>query len=80
MLLEEGVCYDQCVLLATLLAFALLQFVLQGQTCLLTPGISGLSYFCILVTYDEKDIFFLVLVPEGLVGLQRTVQLQFLWR
>ena len=24
MLLEEGVCYDQCVLLATLLAFALL--------------------------------------------------------
>ena len=27
-LLEEGVCYDQCVLLATLLAFALLHFVL----------------------------------------------------
>ena len=33
-LLEEGVCYDQCVLLAKLLAFALLHSVLQGQTCL----------------------------------------------
>ena len=35
-LLEDGVCYDQCLLLAKLLlAFALLHFVLQGQTCLL---------------------------------------------
>ena len=33
MLLEEGVCYDKCVLLA--LAFALLHSVLQGQICLL---------------------------------------------
>ena len=29
-LLEEGVCYDHCVLLGKLLAFALLHFVLQG--------------------------------------------------
>ena len=34
-LLEEGICYDQCFLLAKLLAFALLHSVLQGQTCLL---------------------------------------------
>ena len=35
-LLEEGICYDECVLLAkTLLAFALLHVVLQGQICLL---------------------------------------------
>ena len=34
-LLDEGVLYDQCVLLTKLLAFALLHFVLQGQTCLL---------------------------------------------
>ena len=34
-LLEEGVCYDQWVLLAKLLAFDLLHFVLQGQICLL---------------------------------------------
>ena len=33
--LEEGVCYDQCILLVKLLAFALLHFVLQGQICLL---------------------------------------------
>ena len=31
LVLEKRVCYDQCVLLA----FALLHFVLQGQTCLL---------------------------------------------
>ena len=30
MLLEEGVCYDQCVLLAKLLAFALLHSVLRA--------------------------------------------------
>ena len=31
-------------------------------------------YFCIPVPYDENDIFFfLVLILEGLVGLQRTI-------
>ena len=36
LVLEEAhqVVYDQCVLLAKLLAFALLHSVLQGQTCL----------------------------------------------
>ena len=34
-LLEEGVYYDQCVLLAKLLAFALLHSIFQGQICLL---------------------------------------------
>ena len=34
-LLVKGVCYDQRVLLTKLLAFALLHFTLQGQTCLL---------------------------------------------
>ena len=36
-LLEEGVCYDQRgkTLGKTLLAFALIHFVLEGQTCLL---------------------------------------------
>jgi len=33
------------------------------------------SYFCIPVPYNEKDIFFWVLVVEGLIGLHRTVQL-----
>ena len=36
------------------------------------------SYFCISVPYNEKDIFLGVLVLEGLVGLQRTVQLQLI--
>ena len=60
-----------------LLAFTLLHFKFQGQTCysryLLT------SYFCIPIPYDEKDIFFLVLILEGLVGLHRTIQLQLCW-
>ena len=38
------------------------------------------SQFCIPVPYDEKDIFFLVLVLKGLVGLHRTVQLQLIQR
>ena len=36
------------------------------------------SYFCIPVPYNEKDIFFWVLIIEGLVGLHRTIQLQLL--
>ena len=40
----------------TLLAFALLHFVLQGQTCLLFHLLT--SYFCIPIPYDEKDIIF----------------------
>ena len=61
----------------TLLVFALLHSAFQGQIgcysrCFLT------SYFCIPVPYNEKDIFFWVLVLKGLVGLHRTVQLQLL--
>ena len=55
-LLEEGVCYDQCVLLAELLAFALLHSVLQGQIFVLFH-----IFLDILLLrsspYDEKDIF-----------------------
>ena len=56
---------------------ALLQFVLQGQTCLLLQ-VSLTSYFCIPVSYNEKDIFLRVLVLKGLGGLHKTVQLQLL--
>ena len=75
--LEEGVCYDQCILLAKLLAFALLQFVLQGQICLLlqvSPDFLLLhsSLLCL------KGHLSWVLVLEGLIGLHRTVQLQLL--
>ena len=35
LLLEEGVCYDKCVLLEKLLPFVLIHLVLQGHVCLL---------------------------------------------
>ena len=65
-----------CSLCKTLLAFALLHSVLQGQICLLLQVFLDFL-LCIPVPYDEKDIFF-VCVVEGLVGLHRTVQLQLL--
>ena len=76
-LLEEGVCYDQCVLCKILLAYALLHFVLQGQTCLLLQ----VSLDFLLLHSSPlwwKGHHFLVLLLEGLVGLHRTVQLQLL--
>ena len=62
----------------TLLAFALLNFVLQGQTCLLLQVCLD---FLLLHSNPLrwKDIFFfffLVLLLEGLVNLHRTIQLQ----
>ena len=42
-----------------------------------TPGVFLTSYFCIPVTYNEKDSFW-VLVLKALVGLHRTIQLQLL--
>ena len=43
--LGNGVCYDQCVFLIELLVLALLDFVPQGQTWPVTPGISRLPTF-----------------------------------
>ena len=75
-------CYDQCVLLAKLLDFALLHFVLIGQTCLLLQ-VSPDFLLLHSVPCDEKDIFCVcvcvcVLILEGLVGLHRTIQLELL--
>ena len=63
----------------TLLVFALLHSVFQGQVCLLLQVFLD---FLLLHSspYNEKDIFFWVLVLKGLVGLHRTIQLQFLQR
>ena len=62
----------------TLLALALLHFVLQGQTCLLLQV--SLDFLLLhSSSYDEMDIFFfLVLILEGLIGHHRTIQLQLL--
>ena len=59
-----------------LLAFALLHFVPQGQTCLLLQV--SLDY--LLLHFSPlwwKRRLFLMLVLESLVGLHRTVQLSF---
>ena len=83
MLLEEGVCNDQCILLAKLLVFPLLHVVLQGQTCLLLHVSLD---FSISVPYDEKDIYFilflfyfLVSVLESLLGHLKAIELHLLW-
>ena len=61
----------------TLLAFALLHSIVQGQICLLLQV--SLDFLLLHpVPHEEKDIFFLVLVLEGLVGLHRTIQLLLL--
>ena len=66
-----------CSLDKTLLAFALLHFVFQGQTCLLFR----VSLDFLLLHFNPlwwKWHLFLVLVLEGAVGLHRTGQLQLL--
>ena len=37
------------------------------------------SYFCIPISYEEKDIFFFWCQSRGLEGLHRTMQFQLLW-
>ena len=59
----------------TLLAFALLHSVFQGQICLLLQVFLDLLLLY-SSPYNEKGIFFWVLFLEGLVSLHRTVQLQ----
>ena len=63
----------------TLLAFALLHFVLQDQSCLLLQV--SLDFLLLHPSpRDEKDIslfFFFLLVLEGLVGLQRLFDVIF---
>ena len=63
---------------STLLAFALLHFDSKAKFASYSSSLLT-SYFCIPAPYGEKDIFFLVLVLEGLIGLHRTSQLQLLW-
>ena len=78
-LLEEGVCYNQYILLAKLLAFALLHFVLQGKLACHSRFLLT-SYFAFQSPRDDKGIFFLLLlVLEDLVGIHRSIQLKLLW-
>ena len=76
---EKGVYYDQHILL-TLLALALLHFVLQGQTCLLLQVSPDFLLLHSIPLWWKGHLFWggWVLVIEGLVGLHRTLQLQLL--
>ena len=70
--------WPACSLDKTLLAFALLHFVLQDQTCLLIR----LSLAFLLLHFNPlqwKWHFFLVLVLKSVLGLHRAGQLQLLW-
>ena len=82
LLLEQGVGYDQCIVLAELLDFAC--FILSSKDKL--PCLSRYfltSYFNIPVSYDKKDVCVCVcvcvLVLEGPESLHRTIKLQLLW-
>ena len=76
---ENGVCFDQCVLLTKLLVFALLHCVLQGQTCLLLQV--SLDFLLLHSNLPWwKGHPFLMLVLGGLVSLQRTGQIQLIQR
>ena len=69
--------WSVCSLDKTLLAFAMLHFVLQGQICLLLQ----VSLDILLLHPSPlwwKGHLFWVLLLEGLVGLHRTIQLQLL--
>ena len=77
-LLEEGVCYDQCVLLAKLfISLCPASFSIPRSNVPVTPGISWLPTFAFQFPIMKK-ISFSLLVLEGLVRLQRTIQLQLL--
>ena len=76
--LEEGVCYDQSILLAKLY-YPLPWFILYSKAKFACYSRYFLtSYFYIPIPYNGKDIFLGVLVLEGLVGPHRTIQLQLL--
>ena len=73
--------WPACSLYKTLLALALLPFVLQGQTCLLLQV--SLDFLLLhsspLWWKGHFFFFFLVLGLESVVGLHRTSQFQLLW-
>ena len=76
-LLEEGVCYDQWVLLQNSLSFCPASFCTPRPNFPVTPSVSWLPTFAFLSPIMKRTSF-LVLILEGLVGLHRTIQLQLL--
>ena len=76
-LLEEGVCYDQCIFLAKLISLCPASFRIPRPNLPVTPGVSWLPTFAFQSPIMKRTSFG-VLVLKGLVGLHRTIQLQLL--
>ena len=76
-LLEEGVCYDQCVLWANSISFCPASFCTPRPNLPVTPGVSWLPTFSFQFPIMKRTSFW-VLVLDGFVGLQTTIQLQLL--
>ena len=74
-LLEEGVCYDQCIILAKLYSLCPASFRIPRPNLPVTPGVSWLPTFAFQSRIMKRTSFW-VLILGGLVGLHRTVQLQ----
>ena len=73
--------WSVCSLGKTLLASALLHFVLQGQACLLFQVCLDFLLFSFQSLIDEKDIIFFCFGISSwrFVGFHKTIQLQLLW-
>ena len=77
-LLEEGVCYDQCISWQNSVSLCPALFCIPKPNVPVTPGSSWLPTFAFQFPILKRTSFFLVVVLEVLMGLHRTVQLQLL--
>ena len=76
--LEEGACYDQCILLANFVSLCPASFYYPRPNVSVTPGVFWLPTFALQSPIMKRTSFLGVLVLKGLVDLHRTVQLQLL--
>ena len=77
-LLEEAVCYDQCVPWQNSASLCPASFCTPRANLPVTPGIFWLPTFTFHSPIIKMASFFWVLVLEVLVGLHRTIQVQLL--
>ena len=78
-LLEKDVFYDQWILWTKLCKLCPTSFCTPRPNLPVISGISWVSTFALQFPMMKRMSFFLMLVLEGLVGLHKTGQLQFLW-
>ena len=76
-LLEEGVCYDQCIFLENFISLCPASFCIPRPNLPVTPGVSWLPTFAFQSPIMKRTSFW-VLFLKGLIGLHRTLQLQLL--